>query len=66
MENLETASGSTQSSVELSVRYGAKANIGYDLTEKAAPYLTVGYGIVEYQSDKYDNVASKMVTKIDS
>lgn len=55
---LELSNGSTQSTSDkasVKTRYGVKANIGYDVTEKFAPYVTAGISEVEYQSSKYNS-----------
>lgn len=34
-------------------RYGVKTDIGYDVTDKVAPYFTVGYGNISYSTRNF-------------
>lgn len=56
VDALETSSGranqSSSDSVSVGLRYGAKANLGYDVTDETSVYVTAGYGEVEYESSK--------------
>ncbi len=38
------------SSLKVKNRYGVKADVGYDVTDSIAPYLTLGYSAISYTS----------------
>ena len=40
-------------------RYGVKADIGYDVTDRIAPYLTAGYATVSYSTKNFNGAEAK-------
>jgi opacity protein-like surface antigen len=48
--NKTTTKGTHEDSLQVKNRYGAKIDVGYDVSEVVAPYLTGGYAAVSYKS----------------
>ena len=42
--------GTEGKSLNINNRYGLKADFGYDVTSKLAPYFTAGYSIIDYNT----------------
>ncbi len=43
-------------------RYALKADVGYDVTDKIAPYLTTGYSVISYSAKNYFDNGDGAVT----
>lgn len=49
-------------SFNLKNRYGIRADLGYDVTDKFSAYVPVGYNMVSYQISTYDQDPSEYIT----
>ncbi len=57
-----TATDAYSQSINLKNRYGIRADLGYDLTDKFSAYVPVGYNVVSYQISTYDQGGLSYIT----
>ncbi|MBM3580215.1 MAG: porin family protein [Alphaproteobacteria bacterium] len=55
------ADGVSTQRLQVNNRVGVKADIGYDMADNVAPYLTVGYAAVDYRTRNNDGVTGSKV-----